>query len=168
MNRIAVAGFVWLLVSAGAFAAAPQQDASPATARASTQKLTLEQIMADPDWIGPPVEDPYWSSDGRSIYFKLKRKGSPLHDLYRVPASGGSPVKLSDAELAKADGAAVFDRAHDRAAFLRHGDVFVCDLAGGATRQITRSDAGKSSLQFSADGRLLSWRQGDDWYVWNA
>jgi dipeptidyl aminopeptidase/acylaminoacyl peptidase len=167
MNRTAVAGLACLLVvSAGAFAAAPQ-DAAPAM-QASSHELTLEQIMADPDWIGPPVEDPYWSIDGRSIYFELKRKGSPLHDLYRVDANGGAPVKLSDAELAAADGAGVFDRARDRAAFLRHGDVFVRDVGTGATRQITRSDADKSGLQFSADGRLLSWRQGDDWYVWDA
>ena len=58
MNRIAVAGFAWLLVvSAGARATAPQ-DAAPVT-QASTQTLSLEQIMSDPDWIGPPVEEPY-------------------------------------------------------------------------------------------------------------
>ncbi len=124
--------------------------------------------MADPDWIGPPVEDPYWSIDGRSVYFKLKRRGSPVRDLYRVDAGGGAPVKLADAALATADGPAVFDRAHDRAAFLRHGDVFMRELATGVTRQLTRSDARKSGLQFSATGNLLSWRQGQDWFVWNA
>jgi dipeptidyl aminopeptidase/acylaminoacyl peptidase len=167
MNRIAVAGLVCLLVSAGTFAA-PPQDASPAAAQGTAGKLSLEQIMADPDWIGPPVEDEYWSVDGRDIYFKLKRKGSSIRDLYRVSADGGAPVKLSDAELANADGAAVFDRAHDRAAFLRHGDVFVRDVASGATRQITRDDADKSGLQISADGTLVSWNQGDGWRIWNA
>ena len=170
MHRIVTAGLVGLvglLVSTGAFAAPPQTTASTQSA-AATPKLSLEQIMADPDWIGPPVDDEYWSVDGRSIYFKLKRKGSPIRDLYRVAASGGTPVKLSDAELATADGPAVFDRAHDRAAFLRHGDLFVREVASGATRQITRSSAGKSGLQFSGDGHLLSWRQGHDWYVWNA
>ena len=167
MNRIAVAGLVCLLVSAGAFAVAPQ-DASSATAADSPQKLTLEQIMADPDWIGPPVEDEYWSIDGRSVYFKLKRKGSSMRDLYRVDAGGGTPVKLSDTELAGADGPAVFDRARDRAAFLRHGDVFVREVASGATRQVTRDDTGKFGLQISADGRLVSWNQGNEWFVWSA
>lgn len=167
MHRIAVAGLVGLLVSTGAFAAAPQTAASPVTG-AATPKLNLEQIMANPDWIGPPVDDQYWSVDGRSIYFKLKRKGSPIRDLYRVAANGGTPAKLSDAELASADGPAVFDRGHDRAAFLRHGDIFVREVASGTTRQITRNGDGKSGLQFSADGHLLGWRQGDDWYVWDA
>ncbi|HJR13072.1 MAG TPA: prolyl oligopeptidase family serine peptidase [Rhodanobacteraceae bacterium] len=167
MNRIAVAGLVCLLVSAGTFAAAPQ-DASPATASGTTHKLSLEQIMADPDWIGPPVEEAYWSVDDRSIYFKLKRKGSSIRDLYRVAADGGTPEKLSDAELANADGPAVFDRARARAAFLRHGDVFVREVASGTTRQLTRDNESKSGLQISADGTLVSWNQGEGWYVWNA
>ncbi|WHZ20034.1 MAG: Dipeptidyl peptidase IV [Rhodanobacteraceae bacterium] len=167
MNRIVVAGLVCLLVSAGANATA-QQDPSPAAAAATPQKLTLEQIMADPDWIGPPVEDEYWGVDGRSVYFKLKRKGSSIRDLYRVDAGGGAPVKLSDAELASADGPAVFDHVRDRAAFIRHGDVFVREVTNGATRQVTRDDAGKFGLQISADGQLVSWSQNNDWYVWNA
>lgn len=167
MNRITAAGLVCLLVSTGAFAAAPQ-DASSANASATTRTPSLEQIMADPDWIGPPVEDAYWSVDGRDIYFKLKRKGSSIRDLYRVAAAGGTPEKLSDAELANADGSPVFDRARDRAAFLRHGDVFVRDVARGTTRQVTRDDADKSGLQISTDGQLVSWNQGDGWRVWNA
>ncbi|HVU80378.1 MAG TPA: S9 family peptidase, partial [Rhodanobacteraceae bacterium] len=119
MNRIAVAGLVCLVVSAGT-CAAPQDTASAAPANAA-RKLTLEQIMADPDWIGPPVEDEYWSVDGRRVYFKLKRKGSSIEDLYRVPADGGTPVKLSGSELATADGPPMFDHARDRAAYIRHG-----------------------------------------------
>src|SRR5579875_3451087 len=157
MNRIAVAALAGLLVSAGALAA--PQTASSSAAEGSAQKISLERIMADPDWIGPPVEDPFWSIDGRSVYFKLKRRGSPVRDLYRVDAGGGAPVKLADAALATADGPA---------AFHRHGDVFMRELATGVTRQLTRSDARKSGLQFSATGNLLSWRQGQDWFVWNA
>ena len=45
--------------------------------------------MADPDWIGPPVRDPYWSADGRSVYYSLKRAGSPIVDLHRVDIGKG-------------------------------------------------------------------------------
>ena len=165
MNRIAVAGLVGLLVSTGALAA--PQDASRA-ATGATQKISLEQIMANPDWIGPPVEDEYWGVDGRSVYFKLKRKGSSIRDLYRVAATGGAPVKLSDSELANATGPAVFDRARDRAAYLLHDDVFVRDVSTGTTRQITRDDSDKSGLQISGNGQLVSWSENNDWYVWNA
>src|SRR6185437_1228200 len=166
MRRPAIVGLAALLSFAAAnVGAASPADAPTAGSTAPPGRLTLEQIVADPDWIGPSVEDAYWSVDGRSVYFKLKRKGSSIRDLYRVDAGGGAPVKLDDAQLAQADDNAVFDRAHRSAAFLRHGDVFVRDVASGATRQLTRSDSDKSGLQFSADGHLLSWRDGDDWMV---
>ena len=155
----------YLVAALAAFSVLPAWAATSPPSTAGADRLTLEQIMANPDWIGPPVEDAYWSIDGRSVYFKLKENGSSIRDLYRVDAAGGTPVKLDDAQLASADGPAVFDRAHQRAAFLRHGDVFVRELRSGATRQLTRSDSDKSSLQFSADGRLLSWRDGDGWMV---
>lgn len=159
MVRLALAVLASVLTAATAGAAAPET-AAPANAASM-----LERIMADPDWIGPPVEDPYWSVDGRSLYFKLKRKGSPLRDLYRVDVAGGAPVKLADAQLACADGPPVFDRARHRAAFLRHGDVFVRDIEAGTTRQLTRTDNLKQGLRFSADGRTLSWRDGGTWMV---
>src|SRR5512135_2363916 len=36
-------------------------------------EITLERIMADPDWIGNSPEDPYWSDDGSAVYFFKKR-----------------------------------------------------------------------------------------------
>src|SRR6516162_1956311 len=60
-----------------------------APARAAAP-LTLERIMADPDWIGPPVERPFWSLDGNTVLYSLKRPGSPVLDLWRVPAAGGA------------------------------------------------------------------------------
>ena len=37
-----------------------------ATAQAqSTAPLTIEQVMADPDWIGPSVEQAWWQWNGK-------------------------------------------------------------------------------------------------------
>lgn len=166
MRRIVIIGLAAALTLVTASASSAQASVLPASSNADRGPITLTQIMADPDWIGPPVEDEYWSVDGRAVYFKLKRDGSELHDLYRVDADGGVPVKLEDAQLASADGNAVFDRPHAHAAFLRHGDVFLRDVASGATRQLTRNDSAKHALRFSADGNALSWREGDNWMVY--
>lgn len=126
--------------------------------------LDMETIMANPDWIGHAVESPYWSVDGRSLYYSLKRDGSKVSDLYRVDPTGGASVKLDPAAMAKVDGPAVFDRAHRHAAFILHGDVFAVDLASGRRTQLTRTPQVESSPQFSADGRALQFRDGNDWY----
>ncbi|QWT19620.1 prolyl oligopeptidase family serine peptidase [Bacillus sp. NP157] len=141
--------------------------AAPALALAAPPPLDMETIMADPDWIGQAVEDPYWSVDGSQVYYSLKRDGSPVRDLYRVPATGGAAVKLDPAAAATADGTKlVFDRDHRHAAFVRHGDIFLRDLAAGTTVQVTRSPRAESAPRLSADGRLLTWRAGDDWFAY--
>ena len=134
-----------------------------APARAAAP-LTLERIMADPDWIGPPVERPFWSLDGNTVLYSLKRPGSPVLDLWRVPAAGGAAHRVAPAELSTLDAARpVFDRERHRAAFVRNGDVFVRDLRTRKLTQITRTPANESSPQFSADGRSLQFRSGSDW-----
>src|SRR5690242_15350016 len=89
-----------------------------APARAA-EPLTLERIMADPDWIGPPVERPFWSLDGGTVLYTLKRRGSPVNDLWRVPAAGGAPRRVGPAEMPALDATQpVFDRERRRAAFV--------------------------------------------------
>ena len=67
--------------------------------------------------------------------------------------------------MADADASAVFDRAGKRAAFARNGDIFVRDLRDGRLRQITRTPQNESAPQFSADGKLLSFRVDNEWFV---
>jgi hypothetical protein len=66
---------VWMCVPAAA-GAAGASDAKP--------DITLERIMADPDWIGAPVKNAFWSADSRAVYYSIKRGGSPIVDLHRI------------------------------------------------------------------------------------
>jgi dipeptidyl aminopeptidase/acylaminoacyl peptidase len=128
--------------------------------------LSLEKIMAEPDdWIGPAVRDAYWSADAKAVYYSLKRTGSPIVDLHRVDASSGKDQVVDAAAMANADGPAVYDRAGRRAAFIRNRDIFVRDLSSGRLTQITRTPQAKSHPHFSLDGRLLSFRVDNDWFV---
>lgn len=156
MRRVLLAGLIALCV-------VPAAAAAPAV----TSPLDMETIMANPDWIGQAVESPYWSIDGRSLYYSVKRDGSPVRDLYWIDQAGGQSVKLVPAAMAQAEGPAVFDRAHRHAAFILHGDVFVVDVASGRRQQVTRTPQEESSPQFSADGRALHYRDGNDWYSYD-
>lgn len=132
---------------------------------ASQPGISLEKIMADPDWIGPPVKEPYWSVDGRAVYYSMKRSGSPIVDLHRIELVNGKDEVVDAAAMAGADGPAVYDRAGKRAAFVRNHDIFVRDLSGGRLTQVTRTPQAEKAPRFSSDGRLLSFRVDNDWFV---
>ena len=154
MLRVPLVAFVTALVLAAA--------SRPAAA------ITIEQAMADPDWIGSPVQHPYWSVDGRSVYYHLKRKGSQIRDLHRIDIADGKDTIVDPQTMASADGAdAVFDRQHAHGVFVRNGDIFIRDVASGRLTQVTRTPQQESAPQFSADGRMLSYRSGNDWFLYD-
>src|SRR5690606_37082259 len=131
------------------------------------QDLTLDRIMDNPDWIGPPVEQAWWSWDGSRAYYSLKREGSQIRDTWTVEASGGQPQLVEGAQRAEVDGAQpVYDATRARAAFIRDGNVFVRDLRNGALLQLTRGESSAASPRWGSDGALV-WRVGNDrWYRW--
>ena len=72
----------WLFAGLIALVALPGQ--------AATAPLDLETIMANPDWIGQAVESPYWSVDGRALYYTMKRDGSNVVTSSACASTSGS------------------------------------------------------------------------------
>jgi len=142
--------------------------ALPAVAASTDAPVTLEQIMANTDWIGNQPEEGYWGYDSKSIYYSQKREGSALHDLYMVDAAGGAPHKLADNELAGAsapDGA--YNRARTFQVFVRENNLFVRNLLTGSLRQLTHYNGKKDSPSFMADGSRVQWHEGNDIYLYD-
>jgi len=139
----------WMVFSAGTGAAAP-----------APSPLTLEQIMAR-DWIGTSPENPYWADDGSAIYYELRRPGTELHDLYKVPLAGGEPVLVPLAQRGAVD-APDGDISHDRKwkAYSRAGDLFLKNLETGAVRQITRTAEPETSPRFLVGDQRITFQRG--------
>jgi dipeptidyl aminopeptidase/acylaminoacyl peptidase len=140
-----------------------------ANAASAQTPITLDQAMANPDWIGPPVETAWWSWDGKQVLYQLKRAGSPVRDSYLLGVDGSSQArKLADAELPALDAdSPVYDASRSRMLFLRHGDIFQRDLHTGALTQLTRSTDDEASPQYATDGRHVQFRLGSDWLQWD-
>ncbi len=138
------------------------------TAHAAPTPITIEQAMADPDWIGPPVESAWWSWNSQQVEYTLKRNGSPVRDTFRQPVSGGAAVQVADDQRGTLDvDTPVYDSSRQRSAFVRNGDVFLRELRSGALTQLTRSTEKSSNVGFARDGGVI-WRTGQNWFHWTA
>ncbi|KGE51675.1 S9 family peptidase [Xanthomonas axonopodis] len=134
----------------------------------SAAPLTIEQAMADPDWIGPSVDQAWWQWDGKQVQYLLKRDGSPVRDTYRQSTGGGTAERVTDIARAGLDAAnPSYDATRQRMLFARNGDIFLRDLRTGALTQLTRSNEIESRPQFASDGGAI-WRAGNNWYHWRA
>ncbi|MFC4726627.1 S9 family peptidase [Coralloluteibacterium thermophilus] len=138
--------------------------ASPLVAQ---ETMTVEQAMADPDWIGPPVERAWWAWDSANVHYTLKREGSNLRDTWTQAIDAERGEVVDDAGLAAIDAARpVYDRGRTRMAYVRNGDVFLRDLRNGVLVQVWRGTSAADGLRFDADGAGLIWRVGNTWYGW--
>ena len=143
---------------------------APALAQppAAPTPITLEQTMADPDWIGPAVEQAWWSWDGQRAQYTLKRAGATIRDTWQVPVAGGTSERLDGAARADLDGPQrAYNHDRTRMAFVRNGDIFVRDLRNGVLTQVTRSTEAESRPQWNTHGGLV-FRAGNQWWAWTA
>ena len=129
------------------------------------ESLTLEQIMADPDWIGRAPEHPRWSHDGAWIVYQRKQKGSDVREWFRVDRTSTKSTRIPLKDLSTAlPAAGDFDGDYRRIVFTRDGDLFLRDLKTDSLRQLTKTSSiesgaaflsGAQRIQFRRDGILL-------------
>ena len=121
--------------------------------------LSLEQIMADPEWMGSRPEQAFLSADGRTVYYQIKDAGRETRSLWRVGVEGGAPERLGAAEetVAESD-KRVWSADRSRVAWLRGGNVWVRE--GGTARQLTRTGEATELLTFVGAGEV-AFRAGD-------
>ncbi len=130
--------------------------------------VTIEQIMADPDWMGNAPEGGYWGDEGRTIYFRQKRQGSEIRDLHAVDPAGGASRLVPAAALAAADSNRGRDSSDDsRKVYVHDGDIFVKEIASGRIRQITRTAEAERDPQFLTGDAQVSYRAGDAFYIYD-
>jgi len=133
-----------------------------------SQTPELRQIMADPAWIGQPVENAWWQLDGSAVIYEVKREGSEVRDWHRIELASGRDKQLDYEDHAEVDGPdVVFHAETGRAVFVRHGNLFLRDPDSESARQLTGAGAGDGQPGFSADGELIRFRRGNQWWLYD-
>ena len=136
--------------------------------QAASQSISLQQIMADPDWIGRSPQQPYWADDSASNYFRQKREGSELIDLYRVSRNGNELERIAAENLGSVDAPGDTLSPNKRLkTYEREGDIFVKNLRNGEITQLTRSAARETNPIFSSDNHKVIFNRDNTVFVRN-
>lgn len=133
---------------------------------AADDTVTLEKIMAHPDWLGRAPESFYWADDGDSIYFERKVAGSEARELFEVDLDGEILRQVADAERGAidADGGS-YSRDFQRKVYARRGDIYLKDLARDEIRQLTRTSVEERRPYFTADGGSVVFERDGVWVI---
>ncbi|MFC3031344.1 prolyl oligopeptidase family serine peptidase [Pseudoalteromonas fenneropenaei] len=116
------------------------------------ERITLEQAMADPDWIGRQPETATWSADSKTVYFNQKQAGTVVRDTFMVSVEGDTPTPVPLSQLHQATGSdALLSADKQLQVYTFKGNVFTKAVNGGAVRQLTFD-----SLHYRVQGLLNS------------
>lgn len=137
---------------------------SSAQAQSERPALTLEQIMADPDWLGNAPKNAFWGVDNNTVYYEQKRQGSKLTDLFVIDIASGRTTIVPEPQLSDRFHTSItHNQAGDQRAYVYAGDIYLVSNSG--THQVTRSSAVESSPMFMADGRRIAFMRDSQMFV---
>ncbi len=140
----------------------------PAQQTPSRPELTVEKIMRDPKWIGTAPRNPYWSEDGKQIYFLWNPEEAESDSLYVVSRSGGTPRKLSPLARRKVPSPrGDYTRDHRKKTYEKYGDIYLLDVSKMQIRQLTQTVDKESNPRFTQDERGITFVRNNNLFLFD-
>jgi dipeptidyl aminopeptidase/acylaminoacyl peptidase len=133
------------------------------------EKLTVEKIMRDPKWIGSSPSEPFWSQDGKYLFFKWNPDQAPDDSLYYITKEDHRPQKASYAlqrSVVNEDNIN-YNNTHTAGVFTRDGDIFLLDTRTGKEKRVTRTVDPESNPVFSFLGSRIVFNRGGNLFAWD-
>ena len=131
----------------------------------SVNATDLKTIMADPDWIGAPVESAWWQLDGSGYWYRAKRKGSTLRDTFAMTGAAGDPLPVSASLLARSDGPTLkYHALKGLAVSINNGALVLRDLNKQTHRVLFAGTDPASRPQFSPEGDAVFFLVAQAWW----
>ncbi len=131
-------------------------------------ELTVKKIMQGPKYVGNLPGQPWWSEDGKTIYFNWNPENADSDSLYRVDPKAGTPEKVSLADQKNMPSRfGVYTRDYRRKVYTQNGDIFLYDVRRGELKQLTKTSSRESNVTFTQDESGLIFRNGNSLFQWD-
>jgi dipeptidyl aminopeptidase/acylaminoacyl peptidase len=128
--------------------------------------LTLTQIMANPNWISIPPENPYWSADGKTVYYSKRPHGAPVSTLYALNVASGQAHKVPLAKIASTGSPDfAYNRDRTREVYVSDDVVYVKNLETGRAKPVVSGVGSVRSPMFMANGKAVAWIENGHYFV---
>jgi dipeptidyl aminopeptidase/acylaminoacyl peptidase len=157
MSRLStmIPAFALALLSCTALQEAPtSSDATP-----SGDPISLEQIMADPAWIGPSPEDAFWEDDSQSIWYRRSRPGRDGGEWVHLDLSGKELGVVDEESAGSLRREGVVSRNSERLLYEREGDLWMRSRSEGVDSPLTHTSARESRPFFLADEARIAYER---------
>jgi len=130
--------------------------------------LTIKQIMQGDDFIGHLPSSVNWSQDGSVIYFDWNPAAAMSDSLYAYNLKTSNTKKVAY-EIEKELPSRNFNlnQSKTKKVYAKYGDIFIADLIGNTTFQITSTKDFESNPYFVKNETEIAFTRSGDIFTWN-
>jgi len=131
--------------------------------------LTVDKIMRDPKWIGSSPSNPFWSLDGKYLFFNWNPDKSNDDSLYYITPTDNIPKK-ADYELRQNSVPPQTIRYNSRRnayVYAKNGDIFYTELKTAKTKTIIQSVEFESNPQFTNNDTRIVYTRNQNLYAFD-
>jgi dipeptidyl aminopeptidase/acylaminoacyl peptidase len=131
--------------------------------------LTIEKIMQDPKWIGTSPSRPYWSPDGKYLFFRWNPDKAPSDSLYYITRDDMTPRKapysLQQSNISQAR--VRYNSTRTAYTYSRDGDIFWADAKDGKEKRITQTQDIESNPAWSFHDTKIVYTRNVNLFAWD-
>jgi len=130
------------------------------------EKLTVEKIMRDPQWMGTSPTNISWSEDSKKIYFTWNPENKGRDAQYEITPTNLKPEKVSvEEKQAMLPGNGTWNKKHTIKIYEKNGDIYFYDAKTGASTQLTSTTERESSPAFNGDETKVLFIRSENLYA---
>ena len=131
--------------------------------------LTVEKIMRDPKWMGTSPSNPYWSEDGKYLFFNWNPEKAVSDSLYYITLNNHHPVKTTATfrNSVGRSGAVEFNAARTMMVYSDAGDIFLVDMKTGNKKKIIQTAELEVNPAFSFNDSRIVYTSGLNLFSWD-
>src|SRR5918993_2282357 len=140
-----------------------------AQAQESVTPLTIDKIMRDPKWIGTSPSNPYWSADGKYLFFSWNPDKSDDDSLYYITPADRTPRKAG-IELRQntvTSQAIKYNLRKNAYVYAKNGDILYTDLKSGKTRVVTQTVEAEANPQFGINDTKIIYTRNQNLFAFD-
>lgn len=131
--------------------------------------LTVDYIMRDPRWMGTFPSAPFWSEDGKTIYFRYNLEKDPADSLYKIDLANPtqiSKVQWSEEKDLRKD-TPITNTSQTLRIYRDNKKIQLEDLKKQTTVTLLEWFEPVSNLQFQTNDQLISFVSGGNIYLFD-
>ena len=132
--------------------------------------LTVDLIMSDTRWIGTSPSSPYWSRDGKYLFFSWNPDNKRSDSIYYITPGNLNPQKASYEMRKKtvAANAVVYNSDSSAYTYATDGDIYFGDVKTNKERRVTQTIDGESNPSFIINNTMVAFNRNENLFAWDA